>query len=106
MKKIIAILLTLIMLIATFATVSSAYNGFADIRESDWYYYPVLNAWMNEYVAGMINEKGERVFRPNDTLTRAQFIQMLAQSTGDMLNDTYYKNVELINGTVYHSSYN
>ncbi len=95
MKKIIAILLTLIILIATFTTVSSAYNGFADIRESDWYYYPVLNAWMNEYVAGMINEKGERVFRPNDTLTRAQFMQMLAQSTGDMLNDTYYKNVDL-----------
>ena len=98
MKKIIAILLTLVMLIPAVATLTSAYYtgtiGFVDVSEQDWFYYPVYNAWKKQYVAGMINEKGEKVFYPNNSLTRAQFMQMLAQSSGDMLNDTYYKNLE------------
>ena len=94
MKKIIAILLVLFTLIAALATASSAYTNdlvFTDVKKNDWFYDPIYNCWIRDYVYGMTNEKGEFVFMPNGTLTRAQFIQMLANSTMDLIYNKDYE---------------
>ncbi|MBR6514990.1 MAG: S-layer homology domain-containing protein [Clostridia bacterium] len=93
MKKIIAMLLTLVMLIPTAAVMSSAYTNeliFTDVKKNDWFYSSVYNCWIRSYICGMTNEKGEYIFKPNDTLTRAQFLQMLANSTMDLIYNTSY----------------
>lgn len=94
MKRIIAVLLVLFTLITAFATASSAYyiNDliFTDVKENDWFYTSVYNCWIWGYICGMTNEKGENIFKPNDTLTRAQFLQMLANSTMDLIYNTSY----------------
>ncbi len=94
-KRIIAIFLVLFMLIPALGTVSSAYYTneliFTDVKENDWFYTSVYNCWIREYIVGMTNEKGEFVFMPNDTLTRAQFLQMLANSTMDLIYNTDYE---------------
>ncbi len=67
MKRFITIILTGIMLISSLS-VSAA--GFTDVNQSDWYYETVTE--MTE--KGLFVGKGNNLFCPNDTMTKAEFL--------------------------------
>jgi len=67
MKKILCSLLLGIMLISSLS-VSAA--SFSDVNTGDWYYETVTT--MTE--KGLFNGKGNNLFCPNDTITKAEFI--------------------------------
>ncbi len=93
MKKFISLLLTAIMLLSVFSTVVSADEidtglPFTDVKEDAWYYEGI--AFCYEY--GVVSGMTETTFEPNGTLTRAQFVQILAMVDGVELEE--YKNSE------------
>ncbi len=47
---------------------------FADVRESDWFYADVMNAWRRGFINGMT----ETAYAPQDSLTVAQAIKLAA----------------------------
>ena len=53
-------------------------NPFIDVKESHWFYDAVEFCVKAGYVAGMT----ENTFAPNNNLTRAQFLMMLAKADG------------------------
>ncbi len=93
MKKIISILVAFVMLIGVFSTyVSAEYDivdfPFTDLKEDAWY----MEGIMRCYAWGIVSGMTETTFEPNGTLTRAQFVQMLAMYDGVDLEE--YKNSE------------
>ncbi|MBQ3182496.1 MAG: S-layer homology domain-containing protein [Clostridia bacterium] len=91
MKKIISLLLTALMLLSAFSFTVSAddvYEGlpFTDVKEGAWYYEGIEFCYLMGVVSGMT----ETTFEPNGTLTRAQFVQILAMYDGVELEA--YKN--------------
>ncbi len=93
MKKIISLLLTAFMLLSVFSGVVSADEidtglPFTDVKEGAWYYEGIEFCYFMGIVSGMT----ETTFEPNGTLTRAQFVQILAMVDGVDLEE--YKNFE------------
>ena len=70
MKKILCSLLVGIMLISSLS-VSAA--GFTDVKQGDWYYETVTE--MTDM--GLFKGKGNNMFCPNDTMTKAEFITVV-----------------------------
>ena len=54
-------------------------NGFADVKESDWFYAPVMWAAENEVTGG----NGGGKFGPNNVCTRGQIVTFLYKVHGD-----------------------
>ncbi len=72
--------------------------GFSDIKESDWYFESVKEAWSNKLINGVTATE----FRPNETLTVAQAVK-LASAYHEM---NYTGDVTLENGAGnWYSSY-
>ena len=70
MKKVLCSLLVRIMLISSLS-VSAA--GFSDVKQGDWYYETVTE--MTDM--GLFKGKGNNMFCPNDTMTKAEFITVV-----------------------------
>ncbi len=81
MKKLLAIILVAVTVLSSFGfTVFADEYGmpFADVKEGAWYYEGIEFCYNFGIVSGMT----ETTFQPNGTLTRAQFVQMLAMYDG------------------------
>lgn len=64
--------------------------SFSDVKETDWFYDEVRNAWENDLINGVTATE----FRPNESLTTAQAIKLAAA-----LHQMYYRGeVTLTNG--------
>jgi len=66
----------------------SAFNTFADVNSSDWFYHYVAWAYSDGLIRGDSPDGGARYFRPNDPITRQEFAAILARTaesltTGD-----------------------
>ncbi len=107
MKKILCSLLVIIML-TTYLSVSA--TGFTDVKEGDWYYETVTE--MTE--EGFFNGKGNNLFCPNDTMTKAEFLAVtvriicpdasLKAEDGQAWWQPYYnlaKQTEIIDETIF-----
>ncbi len=68
MKRFKTSILTVLILISSL-TVSASAN-FSDVKQADWYYETVTE--MTE--KGLFNGKGNNLFCPNDTMTKAEFL--------------------------------
>lgn len=74
MKKILASILIGIMLISSLSVSASA--TFSDVNTGDWYYETVTE--MTE--KGLFKGKGNNMFCPNDTMTKAEFITVVVRA--------------------------
>ena len=74
MKRIIAVILTVIMMVSAIPFVASA-EGFDDVSEGKWYTDGISFCVANGLMAGV----GDGQFDRNGTLTRAMFVTILAQ---------------------------
>ena len=97
MKKIISLLLTCIMLLSAVPLAAYADTGlgldtllggmpFEDVKNGAWYYDAIAFC----YLAGIVKGMDDTTFVPGGTLTRAQFVQILAMMDTADLDD--YKN--------------
>ncbi len=75
MKKVLSLLLTAVMLLSLCGIIASALS-FTDLSESHWAYANVQTLVADGTVSGY--EDGS--FRPNGTVTRAEFVKMLGKS--------------------------
>ena len=75
LKRIISILL-LACLLVLLAPTSLASTSFSDVNETDWYYNQIMA--MTE--KGLFKGKGNNMFCPNDTMTKAEFIAVLVRT--------------------------
>lgn len=78
-KKLTALTLALVMALSTVITASAAsVENFNDVKTSDWFYSAV------KYCAseGIVNGTSDTTFTPKGTMTRAEFITMLANMNG------------------------
>ncbi len=84
MKRFISLLLVALMLMSAFTFTASADEGmpFTDVKEGAWYYQGIEYC----YLMGVVNGMTETTFEPNGTLTRAQFVQILAMYAGAELD--------------------
>lgn len=84
MKRFISLLLVALMLMSAFTFTASADEGmpFTDVKEGAWYYQGIEYC----YLIGVVNGMTETTFEPNGTLTRAQFVQILAMYAGAELD--------------------
>lgn len=64
-------------------------NPFLDLSKSEWYYEPVLKAYRMGLVSGSSNASGDRVFRPADTITRAEAIAILNRASKALTNTSW-----------------
>lgn len=85
MKKVISILLCL-SVIFSLAIPAAAINGYTDVKDGAWYYDNVMKATERGYMTGTGNNK----FSPDETMTRAMFVQLLANYTSNY-NAAAYK---------------
>lgn len=84
MKRFITSILTGIMLISSLS-VSAA--SFTDVKQGDWYYETVTE--MTDM--GLFKGKGNNLFCPNDTMTKAEFITVVVRAvypSADISSDT------------------
>lgn len=72
MKKIVSLIFNVVILM------SSTAFGFPDLTEDHWAYQNVMDMHNRGFVSGFL----DNTFKPNDALTRAQFITMLVKSLG------------------------
>lgn len=81
MKKIIMILSLLLGVLFCLGTVSSAESTlpFADVKESAWYYTYVKDV----YEGGIMEGKSTDRFAPGASVTRAEFVTVMARLSGD-----------------------
>ena len=84
MKRIISVYCAVLMLTSVFSVAASAggeiYEAmpFTDLKEGAWYMEGIEFCYYTGLVSGMTDTK----FMPNGTLTRAQFVQILAMFAG------------------------
>ncbi len=83
MKRFISLLLTVLMIMSAFSFASFADESerslpFTDVKEGAWYYDGIAFCYDN----GIVNGMTDTTFEPNGTLTRAQFVQILAMVDG------------------------
>lgn len=88
MKKIISLIITAVMLLSAlgttaFAGVDTDALPFTDLVSGAWYMDGISYCYDN----GIVNGMTETTFVPNGTLTRAQFVQMLAGLDGADLSE-------------------
>ncbi|MBE7050161.1 MAG: S-layer homology domain-containing protein [Ruminococcaceae bacterium] len=74
MKKILVSILIGVMFISSLSVSASA--NFSDVKETDWYYSQVMA--MTE--KGLLVGKGNNLFCPDDTMTRAEFITVVVRA--------------------------
>lgn len=74
MKKIISVLIVLVF--AFSAALSASAAAFSDLQESHWAYSSIMAL----AETGTINGFEDGTFRPNSTVTRAQFVKMIGKS--------------------------
>lgn len=80
--------LSLIMVVALLAvpiSVSAEDEAFKDIDSTQWYY----NAVVYVQEAGLFNGTGDNIFSPESSMTRAMFVQVLANKTANY-NEAVY----------------
>ena len=70
MKKILALILTVVMISATTSVFAESFNDIG----GHWAEKEIIKAKEN----GIVNGDGTGKFRPNDTVTRAEFVKMLS----------------------------
>ena len=85
MKRLVCFLLTLIMLVGVIPVAANVVEvmpapaePFDDVKENHWFYDAVVYCYSNGYINGM----NETTFAPNNKLTRAQFLTILAGVAG------------------------
>ncbi|MBQ4562709.1 MAG: S-layer homology domain-containing protein [Clostridia bacterium] len=81
MKRLVCFLLTVIMLCGMIPVAAIAEDGalsFTDVQEKHWFYDAVKYCVEKGYIAGM----DDTTFAPNNNLTRAQFVTILAKFDG------------------------
>lgn len=85
MKKVLSIIITALMLVSALPIISTAESTlpFTDVKEGAWYYEGIEYC----YGYGIVNGMTETTFVPSGTLTRAQFVQMLAMYDGANLEE-------------------
>ena len=66
--------------------INASNNPFEDVEEGKWYYDAAI--WCNN--KGFITGTSKTTFAPNNKLTRAQFVQILAKVAGADLNSIVY----------------
>ena len=74
MKKILAILFAVSMLLTSFTAVYADDPPFSDVKKSDWFYNDVKTA----YESGIINGKSATEYKPDDNMTYAEAIKLAA----------------------------
>lgn len=74
MNKILSSIIMGIMLISSLSVSASA--EFSDVKKTDWFYSQVMT--MTE--KGLFVGKGNNLFCPNDTMTRAEFITVVVRA--------------------------
>lgn len=82
MKKLLAFVLGMLMLIPAFGTTAGAVgeNPFTDVEETSWYFDAVMYSYENGIFKGT-NEAGT-LFSPDRTMTRAEFTTTLFRIAG------------------------
>lgn len=73
-------LISALLLVFCMSYASFAYN---DVHESDWYYSYITDLSDR----GIISGPGDGNFYPGRELTRAEFVKILAEASGDILSD-------------------
>lgn len=87
MKRLLSVLLVTVMLLSALSLTAASVDidrslPFTDVKEGAWYYEGVKFCYNMGVVKGMT----KNTFEPNGTLTRAQFVQILAMYAGAELN--------------------
>ena len=84
MKKIISLIIAAVMLLSALGITGHAKLSvpFTDVNKDAWYYDSLHFC----YGRGLVNGMTETTFVPNGTLTRAQFVQLLYENHGDVVN--------------------
>lgn len=78
MKRIFSVLLAAVLLTAM--SVSAAPLRFSDVNEDDWYYASITSMTGKGYFTGKGDIiDGVGVFAPNDTMTKAEFLTVVAR---------------------------
>lgn len=78
-KKALCALLTLALLLGFTVPAFAAAKSFTDVKPADWHYVPVMQA----AELGLINGYEDGQFKPNETITRAQMMQILYNYYGE-----------------------
>lgn len=84
MKRYLKVMICLVVILISINSVVSASTTFDDCKKSDWYYDSVMFAKEKGWVNGF--EDGS--FRPNDTLTKAQAVSIVARAVGLEIPET------------------
>lgn len=96
-KRFVSSILSLVMLLLLPAASALSAGGFADVRESDWYYDDVLAACE----LGLFRGRGEGVFGAKESLTLAEAVK-LASVLHSMQQD---EETEFIEGDIWYDVY-
>ena len=78
--RILALLTLLIFVFTTFSFSVSADGAFSDVDSSHQYAEAIQKLYDNKIVDGYVAEDGTRTFKPDNTITRAEFAKLLAVS--------------------------
>lgn len=84
-KKIISFIALVAILASTGISSPVSAEGFNDIKKSDWYYNHVTKLITMQITSGYT----DGTFRPNSSVTRAEFVTFLCKSTGLVQIDGY-----------------
>lgn len=84
-KKIISFIALVAILASTGISTPVSAEGFNDVKKSDWYYNHVTKLIKLQITSGYT----DGTFRPNSSVTRAEFVTFLCKSTGLVQIDGY-----------------
>ncbi len=84
-KKIISFIALVAILASTGISTPVSAEGFNDVKKSDWYYNHVTKLITLQITSGYT----DGTFRPNSSVTRAEFVTFLCKSTGLVQIDGY-----------------
>ena len=90
MKKILSIILVLVLALSTFSLTFADDIQFTDVKEGSWYYSDVTSL----VKVGGINGYPDGTFKPNGTITAAEFIKITVGIYDDTLNVSEKKDGE------------
>ena len=79
MKRIIALILTAVMLVSATILAHAENMPFADVKPTAWYADEVATV----YEKGIMEGKGDGKFAPNASMTRAELVTVLCRMSGD-----------------------
>ena len=98
-KRILSLLLCAVMLLALVPTVFAT-NPFTDVKETDYFYDPVLWAVENGITIGISADK----FGPNVNCTRAQVVTFLWRANGSLKSKIQNPFVDVKRGDYYYDA--